>query len=264
MKSFGGNDRFRRAFTLIEILVVIAVIGVLATLIFPVLSGSSEKARILKSKNNLSQIAKAALTYGSVNGGRTLPHAIFDLEINENREWSFGYFQDGSNPFRNGLLGPYLGSDGSVLVCPLFDPDPEVQAQLAKFGKPGNLGYGHNGLNLSRLIPAKSAPGGQGGHYVGIPYSRIRNPARTVMFATSAMDFGGKAAPQDMIWGPDHLGGVPCVRLVNQNQAIVAWADGSVELVNAIPKGEPLADGTQLGYLDPDGDGVPDLNIWKP
>jgi prepilin-type N-terminal cleavage/methylation domain-containing protein len=46
----------KRAFTLVELLVAIAIIGVLAALLFPVLSSAKSKARRTTCANNLSQI----------------------------------------------------------------------------------------------------------------------------------------------------------------------------------------------------------------
>jgi prepilin-type N-terminal cleavage/methylation domain-containing protein len=47
------------AFTLVELLVVIAVIGILLALLLPVLSGSKERAKRLQCRNNLHQVGLA-------------------------------------------------------------------------------------------------------------------------------------------------------------------------------------------------------------
>ena len=51
----------RRAFTLVELLVAIAVVGVLAALVFPTLERSRESARTAACASNLRQLAAAAL-----------------------------------------------------------------------------------------------------------------------------------------------------------------------------------------------------------
>jgi len=88
-------------------------------------------------------------------------------------------------------------------------------------------------------------------------------PSPAPAASTAPTPPSGEAGPQNLIFGPDHMS-VPVIRLVNESEAIVCWADGSVQLVNAIPDGDPLSDGTQLGYLDVDEDGRPDTDIWKP
>src|SRR5437870_5106763 len=53
----------KRGFTLIEILVVIAVLGVLASILYPVFAGLRESARSAGCQCNLKQIGLAVLMY---------------------------------------------------------------------------------------------------------------------------------------------------------------------------------------------------------
>ena len=54
----------RRGFTLIEMLIVIAIIGVLGALLLPALHGVRERVKRLTCQNNLRQLAQAMRTYG--------------------------------------------------------------------------------------------------------------------------------------------------------------------------------------------------------
>ena len=60
---------FSRAFTLIELIIVMAVIATLATIAYPVLLGVQEKAKVTKDMNNLRQIGIATQLYLNDNDG---------------------------------------------------------------------------------------------------------------------------------------------------------------------------------------------------
>ena len=68
----------RRAFTLVELLVVVTIIGLLIALLLPALGSALALARNLECQSNLKQIALAALSYATDNKGTILPARIKD------------------------------------------------------------------------------------------------------------------------------------------------------------------------------------------
>jgi prepilin-type N-terminal cleavage/methylation domain-containing protein len=57
-----------RAFTLIELLIVIAIIGILMALLFPAVNGAIDAARKAQAKNDVTQIATAVTAYETEYG----------------------------------------------------------------------------------------------------------------------------------------------------------------------------------------------------
>jgi prepilin-type N-terminal cleavage/methylation domain-containing protein len=113
------KPRSRTAFTLVELLVVITIIGILIALLLPAVQAAREAARRLQCLNNLKQIGVALHNYASANTAFPPSFCIEQGTIlgSNNGSWSI-----------HGRLLPYMEQDNAYKLVKL---DVAWDAQLA-------------------------------------------------------------------------------------------------------------------------------------
>lgn len=79
--------RSRAAFTLVELVVVVAVLFVLTLLLVPALAGSRTNSKAVQCLNNLRRLTSAWQMYASDNDDRMVTNANFGATVN----WAAGY-----------------------------------------------------------------------------------------------------------------------------------------------------------------------------
>jgi prepilin-type N-terminal cleavage/methylation domain-containing protein len=131
--------RARQGFTMVEMLVVIAVIGILAALLLPALQHAREAGRRTVCRNNLQQIGRGLNSYAS--------------------EWD-GYFVPGDYAFGHDIWGPWHGwgpanlgyllktnmiphptSSDHIFYCPSMDSRRSPEGWFMYETPPNPLGY---------------------------------------------------------------------------------------------------------------------------
>jgi prepilin-type N-terminal cleavage/methylation domain-containing protein/prepilin-type processing-associated H-X9-DG protein len=114
--------REKQGFTLVELLVVMAVIALLAALLLPVLVHSKDSAKSAKCLGNLRQFSLSAEMYWDDNHGQTFAYG--GISTNDGALYWFGWIGPGpeeTRPFdpTQAALYPYMGA--GVDFCPSFD-----------------------------------------------------------------------------------------------------------------------------------------------
>ena len=155
--STAGAQISYHGFTLVEMLVVIAIIGILASLLMPSLMKSLEMARAVSCANNLKQIGVSSGDYANEYNGffpagqapakpGYMPLFWFDgLNIG-------GMLQLPWLPYRTGNTGLNSLVAGTIINCPSLSP---VNFYAAGYGKNTTVAGGGNNLsqpdNLLRI-----------------------------------------------------------------------------------------------------------------
>jgi prepilin-type N-terminal cleavage/methylation domain-containing protein len=125
MKRISSLRSYQQAFTLIELLCVIAIIAILAGIIMPVLQNTTQRAYDTKCMNNLRQIGLAANAAANDNDN-TYPPIEIDGDSNVVYD-SLGL----TDPIKtlDVALAPY-GVTAEVLKCPADIKGPNYFAQM--------------------------------------------------------------------------------------------------------------------------------------
>ncbi len=249
------------AFTLVELLVVMAILAVLVALLVPGIRSMMERGARAQSASNMRQIG-AAVGFWVAEWHRLPPFRIQDIEYS--RETLGGPGQSWTD---YSILGQYLGnprdysSDGIVSEhSALFTPGDRERNPFSYNLEPGYAitSYGMNTQISGELTPQQVSQGVTLRNF-GHPIARI-TPTRTILAIEAHCNAWnpGWGNPPPCYGLPEPIGGFSwspgapnsisswAMRFRNQQGAHVLFVDGHVEFVAGDELRERVADGSYL------------------
>ena len=252
-----------RRFTLVELLIVIAIVAILAALLLPALSSSRDRARQAQCISNIRDLTLMHLFYVDASGGVFCP--AWDA--------SFDSWESSANHRGPGILARVVpdssAASGRVFECP--SAKSSLYSNLSWTAR--YAGYGMNYL-LSFSSPSASPP-----NYRPCRITQVKNPSKLIVLSDTACFLAGtdgRPAPTAYLYNPTSgKGGYSDFR--HSGASAVSFVDGHAVAWNALTPRPADSSGWEkrLGYLAPDdamydpfwkkaGDTEPEIEVVTP
>jgi iron complex transport system substrate-binding protein len=239
------------AFTLVELLIVIAIIAILSAMLLPVLNKGKLSAQCGVCQGNLRELGLATQMYWNDNAGNSFAYTLGPT--NNGVPYWFGWIANGTEGHRAfnlslGALFPYMnGSDVRLCPSPVWNlPQFEPKGTNVIFS------YGCNSFVFG------------GPRHSVLNAAKILHPADTIAFADAA-EVNNFQAPASMVnplfeeWyyvdletnygNPNNY---PNTQFRHSQKANVTFADGHVDMERFVPGSiDPRLPSLLIGQLPP-------------
>jgi prepilin-type N-terminal cleavage/methylation domain-containing protein len=229
--TLGGYDNMRHAFTLTELLVTVAIIGILAALLLPVLGRARGAAERVTCINNLRQINAALIMYADDHAD-SLRAATNDYHI------YFTYRED---------INSYLSRNGSstndsLFACPAdkFDCTKSLVEDFFYPHPATGSGFHHlKQTDYSSYIFNGEAANSADTRVTQKAFASVRQPSRLILVSEFSGALGLSAHA--------HSG----LKQLNSAKNVVAFVDGHVNYISIYWNGNSGIDNIPIHYNPP-------------
>lgn len=222
------------AFTLLELMVVMLIMGMLLALLLSGISKAMTSVSGVQCRNNLRQLGLALQHYATAHNGELMPVSTFDWNLppgpnNRERYWFGEITGSGQIDISQGFLVPYLDGASRIKQCPNF-----TEAQFTLRFQGATSGYGYNYQYLG--------PGPGMGGPIAYSLRTVKAMSLTVAFADSGrINWWSSSQPvlEENFYLDPPSNGYPNVHFRHSGSANVVFLDGHVESMppveNALP-----------------------------
>ncbi|MGI9013547.1 MAG: prepilin-type N-terminal cleavage/methylation domain-containing protein [Phycisphaerales bacterium] len=216
----------RRGFSLVEIIVAIAIVALLISLLVPVISGAGRRALSMQCQSNLRQLFAMAETYSLRSNGRYPVAVRYEREAGEPFTTIAWDFEQSRAHVDLGPLWKHVAEPGKVQQC------PECDACASTFGNDPYTGYNYNTTFIAGEARFPSL--GWSSVRPGLPRSQWRRTDTTALFG----DGGWRGGANKFMRAPLNTVERDLQVVYAGGQAFrhggttnVAWLDGHVSAV---------------------------------
>jgi len=225
---FGDKRKLAQspAFSLVELLVVIAVICVLVALLFPAIARGKDKAKRASCCNNLKQLTTAFSIY----------HGDFEDRFPApGSKWQYGpqpedwiWWQQGRVIERSALLGGIGKFKPDLFTCPADNDAKSLQSKGDVAGDPYRYSYALTSYDLTEenFNPGMSTIITREHHVFPFRANQIRSPSTKIMMVEE-----DRRTIDDSRWVPRGEGDPNLVSGRHRGRGDVSFADGHLEAV---------------------------------